>query len=205
VPRKEALTPRHPVPAFSGIPECPDLSLPPPPAFPSAQTLHRLRAQVLAQPDLQVDIFSIVDAMVVRFEAAKEEMAAAQGGVWENDTWDLAAEHTKIKKLKIEKWCEINAIVVGKGRNPLADAFNGIDGGTEGNINILGGQTIDSLDWPVPSNDPDIMHWESNLFDEIMRDFPTGVLLDTSGDWGAGVLDGMGLMGEPAIGEDVQH
>jgi hypothetical protein len=208
-PQKEASTPRQLVPAFSGFPECPDLSLPQPPASSSApaisvQTLNTLRAQVLAQPGLQVDIFGIVDAMVVRFEAAKKEMAAAQGGVWENDTWDLAAEHIKMKKLRVEKWCEIVEIVTDKGRNRLTNASNGVDEGSGGTLSMLGGRSIDCLDWLVSSNDQENRHWESDLFDDIMRDIHPGVLLDTSDDWNTGVLNDMVLMGGPSIEEDVQ-
>ena len=209
-PRKEASIPPQPVPAFSGVPACPDLSLPQPPVSPSgaaisAQILDMLRAKVMAQPGLQVDILGIADAIVVRFEAAKKEMAAAQGGVWENDTWDFAAEHIKIKKLRVEKWCEIVATVVGRRRNRLIDASNGVDEGSEGTMNMLEGQSIDCLDWLVPSNDQENRYWESDMFDEIMRDIHTGVLLETSGDWGTDVLDDMGLMGGPSIGKGVQN
>ena len=196
-PRKEESTPSQTVPAFSGVPECPDLSLPQPSASPfnstiSAQTLSALRAHVLTQPGLQIDIFGIVDAMVIRFEAAKKEMAAAKGGVWENDTWDLAAEHIRRKKLRLEKWCEIVAIVVEKERIRLTDASNGVDEESGGTMNMLGGRSFDCFDWLVSSNDQENTHWESDLFDEIMRDIHTGGLLGTPGDWGTGVLDDMG-------------
>ncbi|CZT49926.1 uncharacterized protein RSE6_10832 [Rhynchosporium secalis] len=39
-----------------------------------------------------------------RFEAAKSEMSAAQGGVWKNSFWDLAAEKLRMKRIRIEKW-----------------------------------------------------------------------------------------------------
>lgn len=179
-PRKEASTPRQPVPAFSGVPECPDLSLPHHPASPSApaisaQILDALRAEVLAQPGLQVNIFGIVDAMVVRFDTAKKEMAAAQGVTWENDTWDLAAEHIKMKKLKIEKWCEIVAIVAGgKGKHQLTDTSTGVDEEGGVTMNMVGGQSIDCLNWLASSNDQENRHWESDLFDENHEGYSHG-------------------------------
>jgi hypothetical protein len=195
--RKEIPTPLRVVPAFSGVPECPDLSIPRPTGSPStstisAQTLNTLRSQVLAQPSLQVDIFGTVDAMVIRFEAAKKEMAAAQGGAWENDTWDLAAEHLKMKRLRLEKWCEIVAIVASKKRLRSVDASNSINEESGRILNMSGGRTINYFDWPVLSYDQGNMHWESDLFDELMRDIHPEGLLDTSGDWGTGILDNIG-------------
>lgn len=203
--RKETTTPLRLVPAFSGVPECPDLSVLQHPGLPSStsaissQTLNTLRSQVLAQPSLQVDVFGIVDAMVIRCEAAKKEMAAATGGVWENDTWDLAAEHLKMKRLRLEKWCEIVALVESKERLRSVDASNSINEESGRILNMAGGQTINYLDWPLSSNDQGNMHWESDLFDEIMRDVHPEALLDTPGDWGTGILGNMGSLGEPSI------
>jgi hypothetical protein len=201
---KETTIPLKSVPAFSGVPECPDLSLPQPPALPSTsaistQALSTIRAQVLAKENLQVDIFSIVDAMVIRLEATKKEMAAAQGGVWKNNIWDLAAEHIKMKKLKVEKWCEVVAMVAGKERIRLTNASNTVDEESGWTTNALGGQSIDCFDWLVSCNDQQNTHWESDLFDEIMMDIHTGGPPDTSGDWGTGVLDDMGLWDGPSI------
>jgi hypothetical protein len=193
---KDATIPRQPIPAFSGVPACPDLSLPQRSVSASisavsAQALNTLRAQVLAQPGLHVDIFGILDAMVVRFEAAKKEMAASQGVVWENDTWDLAAEQIKMKKVRVQKWCETIAIVAGEGRNRLTDTSNVVGEGGGETTNMLGGQGIGDLEWLVSNSDQDNRQWEIDLFDEMMGDIHTGVLLDTSGGWDIGVLDDM--------------
>lgn len=130
--------------------------------------------------------------MVIRCEAAKKEMAAAQGVVWENDTWDLAAEHLKMKRLRLEKWCEIVAIVASKERLRSVDASSSINEESGRILNMPGGPTINYFDWPVSSNDPGNIHWESDLFDEIMKDIHPEGLLDTPGDWGTGILDNMG-------------
>ncbi|KAL2072438.1 hypothetical protein VTL71DRAFT_11781 [Oculimacula yallundae] len=52
----------------------------------------------------QINILEILSSMATRFEAAKEEMSAAQGGLWKNGIWDLAARKCRLKGLRIEKW-----------------------------------------------------------------------------------------------------
>ncbi|RDW63649.1 hypothetical protein BP6252_11194 [Coleophoma cylindrospora] len=209
-PRKEVSISRQTVPYFSGVPECPDLSLSQPPTSPSTsavsvQILDSLRAKIPAQPHLQVDLFGIIDAIIIRFEAAKKEMAAAHGGAWENDTWDLAAEHMKMKKLKVEKWCEIVATVESRGRTRMADTSNSVGEGSGGTMNMLEGRNTDYFDWLIPSNDRENEHWESNLFDEIMSDVHMGVFFDTSGDWSTGIEDDMGLTDGSSIEEGAQN
>lgn len=182
------------IPAFSGIRACPDLNVPQPPASEasaptvSAQTLNTLRAQVLAEPGLCVDVFGILDAMAVRFEAAKKEVTIAQGRVWENDTWDLAAKQIKIKKSKIEKWCQMVAAAAGEGRNRPTDTANAVDEGSGETMNMSGEQSIAGLEWVVSDNGRESMQWESDLFDGIMMDIDLGATFDTYGSWGTDIL-----------------
>lgn len=185
--------PRLVPPAFSGVPECPDLSVPQPQqpstsaiSAISSQTLNTIRPQILAQPSLQIDIFGIIDAMAIRCEAASKEMAAATGGVWENDTWDLAAEHLKVKRVRLEKWCEIVAIVAASNGERLVDDLNSVNEESGRVLSMLGGRaSCNYFDWPVSGNEQGYMHWENELFDELMRDIhPESGLLDIPGDWG---------------------
>ncbi|KIW22422.1 uncharacterized protein PV07_12309 [Cladophialophora immunda] len=125
--RKEATTLLQPLPSFIGVPPCPELVAPQPPASASdsscyAQTiLNLLRSEVFAQPQLRVDALGIAEAMAGRFESAKNEMAAAHGGVWENDLWDAAAQQMRMKKARVEKWCESAGAAGIDGENqPLA-------------------------------------------------------------------------------------
>ncbi|KAH8714853.1 hypothetical protein GQ44DRAFT_408067 [Phaeosphaeriaceae sp. PMI808] len=165
-------------PALSGVPSCPDLSLPRPPAslptqVVSAQILNTLRAKVTAQPNLQVDVLGILDTMAARFEAAKKEMAAAQGVDWENDTWDFAAEHLKMKKARVEKWCEMVAMTAGEGRSPLADAHDSVYEGSREAINMSPGRSVDDFGWVTSGYEWDNMQWENAMFDEILQDIHT--------------------------------
>lgn len=194
VPQKESTVPWRPTPALSGVPSCPDLSLPRPPASASAQVvsaeiLNTLRAKVAAQPNLQVDILGIFDAMAARFEAAKREMAAAQGVDWDNDTWDFAAEHLKMKKARVEKWHEMVAMAAaGEGRSPLTDAHDSVGQGSREGANVLAGRSVDGFEWLTSGYDVDSMQWESAMFDEIMRDIHTEAV-SKSIDGNAGMLD----------------
>jgi hypothetical protein len=178
VPQKDFTVPWQPLPALSGVPSCPDLSLPRPPAsiptqVVSAQILNTLRAKVAAQPSLQVDVLGILDLMAARFEAAKKEMAAAQGVDWENDTWDFAAEHLKMKKARVEKWCEMITMAAGEGRSPLTDAHDSVYEGRREAINMLPGRSVDDFGWLTSGYEWDNMQWESAVFDEILQDIHT--------------------------------
>jgi hypothetical protein len=178
VPQKEFTVPWQPTPALSGVPSCPDLSLPRPPAsLPTqvvpAQILNTLRAKVEAQPNLQVDVLGILDTMAARFEAAKKEMAAAQGVDWENDTWDFAAEHLKMKKARVEKWCETVAMAAGQERSRLTDAHDSVYEGSREAINLLPGRSVDDFGWLTSGYEWDSMQWESAMFDEILQDIHT--------------------------------
>lgn len=189
VPHKESAVPLQPTPALSGVPSCPDLSLPRHTASASTkvvsnQILNTLRAEVKAQPSLQIDILSILDTMAGRFEAAKKEIAAAQGLDWENDTWDFAAEHSKMKKVRIEKWSNIVAMAVAEARSPPTDAHNSV---YEGSINMVTGRSVDDFEWATSGFNEDNMLWESAMFDEILRDIHTGAAFK-SVDWNSGML-----------------
>lgn len=153
----------------------------------SAQILNALRAKVTAQPNLQVDILGILDTMAARFEAAKKEMAAAQGVDWENDTWNFAAEHLKMKKARVEKWREMVAMAAGEGRSPLTDAYDSVYEESRDAINMLAGRSVDGFEWATSGYDWDNMQWESAMFDEIMRDIHTGAVFK-SADWNTGML-----------------
>ncbi|KAF2675696.1 hypothetical protein K458DRAFT_437813 [Lentithecium fluviatile CBS 122367] len=177
VSQKEFTGPWKPTPALSGVPSCPDLSLPRPPAslfaqVASAQILNTLRAKVAAQSHLQVDVLGILDTMGARFEAAKKEMAAAQGVDWENDTWDFAAEHLKMKKARVEKWCEMVAMAAGRG-SPLTDAHDSVYEESREAIDTLPERGVDDFGWVASGYDWDNMQWESVMFDEILQDIHT--------------------------------
>lgn len=165
-------------PALSGVPGCPDLGLPKSPASPSAhvvsaQILNALRANIAAQLHLQVDVLSILDAMAARFQATKREMVAAQGVDWENDTWDFAAEHTKLKKARIEKWCEMIVQAASRGGLSTIDADDNVREGSRDAVDKLPEWSVDDFGYMTSGLDWDNMQWESFMFDEILRDIHT--------------------------------
>lgn len=187
--RTEANTPLQSLPAFVGVPPCPELVVPQPPASASdsirfAQaTLDMLRAEVFAQPELCVDVLGIAEAMAVRCEAARKEMAAAQGGVWENDMWDAAAQQMWMKKARVEKWCE-------------AAAVTGPDRENQPHVSLAGcGETMNMpVGWSSErfgsQDDQNSWQWESDMFNGIDCDAD---FLDM--DWSAEEIGDMTLMG----------
>lgn len=169
----------QPTPSLSGVPPCPDLSLPRPSASQSthaasAQILDTLRANIAKQPDLQIDILGVFDTMAARFEAAKREMTAAQGLDWENNTWDFAAKHMKMKKARVEKWCGVVNSAAASGINPLTDSDVTIHEERQQAMSLVPGQNVDDFEWASSSYGWDNMQWESAIFDEILRDIHNG-------------------------------
>lgn len=184
--QKEFTAPWQQLPALNGVPPCPDLSVqrPPVPATAqvvSAQILNALRAQIMTQPNLQVDIFGVLDIMVARFEAAKKEMAAAQGVDWENETWDFAAEQMKMKKAQIEKWRDVVTTATAEGGTDADHTINEWRAETANHV--------EDFEWLTPGFDLENMQWESAMFDEIMQDMPIGgAVFKSSVDRNTGLL-----------------
>ncbi|CAK7227030.1 hypothetical protein SBRCBS47491_006431 [Sporothrix bragantina] len=159
-----AYVPRPRYPAFMGIPSCPTLDVSSRPTIISGEmavaaqaALDMIRAAVYTQPELRLDTLGIADAMVVRFESAQKEIAAAQGGVWKNDTWNAAGDQMRIKKFKIEQWIEI-----------ASKAGADIDS-VPLNFGPLAGELYQEFKWPT------------ELPEGIELEFST--LLDSSNDW----------------------
>ncbi|CAH0027630.1 unnamed protein product [Clonostachys rhizophaga] len=201
--------PKQVLPAMSGIPECPELSSIEPPISHSSATmptqpLDSLKAKVLEQADLRIDVFGLLDSMTVRFESASKEMEAAQGGTWNNNTWDVAADHIRIKKAKIEKWCEITAAVGNEGRGGQSNQVNGlVETPREFRDREMATEwRMDGFEWHVPVEGQENGQWEAELFDEIMMDADISAFLDAPGIWGPDALDDMGATGRLATAND---
>lgn len=174
------------VPAMSGVPECPDLNSiqPPVPTSPTVltQPLHALKLQVLEQPDFRIEVFAVLDSAIARFEAASREIEAAQGVVWDNNTWNVAADHLRIKKMKIEKWCEIASAAMSKGQSKPTSAVNNSMVGRNGEATVGdGGEWPMDLDWLGSGEGQNLEQWQTNLFDGIMMSDDMGAFLDFSG------------------------
>ncbi|RYP66727.1 hypothetical protein DL770_008745 [Monosporascus sp. CRB-9-2] len=84
----------------------------PDPTIPAA--VSAIKAHFLAQPELQIDILGILQAMVTRFEGARREVGQRQGGAWENNMWELAAKKISLTRLKLERWADIVASMGGE-------------------------------------------------------------------------------------------
>ncbi|KFA81256.1 hypothetical protein S40288_09987, partial [Stachybotrys chartarum IBT 40288] len=188
--RKDVTTSLPPLPAFIGVPPCPELVIPQPSMSASVSTcfaqatLDMLRAEVFRQPELRVDVLGIAAAFAVRCETAKKEMAAAQGGVWENDMWDAAAQQMWMKKGRVGKWCE-NAVVANNDREnqPLILPEHG----EAANMPMLwSSEAFESQDgqgnW----------QWANDAFDEMDYD---PAFFNMSQDWSVDEMGDMALMG----------
>jgi hypothetical protein len=78
---------------------------------PDTETLNptkisALKAKIIAQPEMKIDTLGILNAMVMRFEAAKREISAAHGVLWKNDTWDLVAKKLRSKISSLIEYTE---------------------------------------------------------------------------------------------------
>jgi hypothetical protein len=194
--QKEFAAPWQQLPALNGVPPCPNLSVQSPP-FPaaaqvvSAQILNALRAQIMTQPNLQVDILGVLDTMVARFEAAKKEMTAAQGVDWENETWDFAAEHMKMKKARVDKWRDVVTTAAAEWRTDADHTINEWRGETANHV--------EDFEWLTPGFNLENMQWESAMFDEIMQDMHTGgAVFNSSVGWNTALLVDIGSGSGPS-------
>ncbi|KAH7304327.1 hypothetical protein B0I35DRAFT_445530 [Stachybotrys elegans] len=174
--------PYQKMPAFMGVPPCPDLVVPQTASASGSVsgqiTLNMLRAQITARPELRVDLLGIAAATATRFEAARTEMAAAQGVVWRNETWDAAAAHMRSKRARVAEWCEIAmAAKSDDGEMEPLSLFHGDE-----DTSMLPRWGFDSLnqDW----------HWEGDGFGGT--DLDDGVIHDAFGGW---ITNGMGDLG----------
>ncbi|KAK9236191.1 hypothetical protein V1525DRAFT_407825 [Lipomyces kononenkoae] len=142
-----------------------------------------VRAQVSLQPELQIDILGILEAMVVRFEIATKEMSAAQGSSWKNEIWDLVAEKLKVKRVKLKKWWEIVAKVgVEGGLSKKYQPADRSDGGEDESCVATGNETAAWFEPPFRNgNDQDNWQWASDLFDGMNIDHLS--FFDGPGDW----------------------
>lgn len=67
-----------------------------------------LKAKLLAQPGLNLDIIGILARLSQRFEQVHKELTEEGGrGAWHNDVWYLCAKKMLITRAKLEKWAEI--------------------------------------------------------------------------------------------------
>ena len=199
--QKDAVMPRQPVPAFSGLPACPDLSLPQPYGPSSGQMLGTLRADILARPELQFDVFAVLGTMATRFESAKKEMAAAHGGAWENDTWDLAADHINLKSFRVQKWCETISTGTSCGANWPSDGHGRYDVDGRTAVTTSQEQSISDLEWFGSSNYQEYVQWETSLFNDIMAGIESRANCDTDSR-GTVARDDAGSTGRVQVTEE---
>ncbi|ROV94993.1 hypothetical protein VMCG_08298 [Cytospora schulzeri] len=78
------------------------------PSIPSA--VASLRAKLLTQPGLNLDIVGILARLAQRCEQVHKELTEEdRGGNWHNDVWYICAKKILIARAKLEKWAEIIA------------------------------------------------------------------------------------------------
>ncbi|KAI2604640.1 hypothetical protein GGR54DRAFT_454610 [Hypoxylon sp. NC1633] len=164
------------------------------PAIPAA--LRAIRSHLISQPELQIDVLGIIQAMATRFEQAREEGERQSGAGWENDIWDMAARKIKGTRLKLERWAELVAAAGSESRKPEASSA---DSNVTGEP-YLDGQGMEG-NWPVessgidtcvqPSNDgwDPGASWANDFFDGLGLD--QNFFFDGSGDYGAVVLNSL--------------
>ncbi|PVH87891.1 hypothetical protein DL98DRAFT_566293 [Cadophora sp. DSE1049] len=75
----------------------------------------------ISDAEEEIGVLSILYIIATRFEAAKTEMSAAQGGVWKNGIWDLAAKKIRMKRSRIEKWWLTVESAGGEGKFRIVD------------------------------------------------------------------------------------
>lgn len=171
-------------PALSGVPSCPELGLSNSSTTASIQDasahiLRSLRVDIATQINLQINILDIFDTMASRFGAAQKEMTMAQGLEWENNTWDFAAKHLKMKKIRVVKWREAVVMAAGERASLLISASGGDNRGSEEAMDM------EDFEWVASNYSGNSLQWENSLFDEILGDIHVGNAFKSI-DWNAG-------------------
>ncbi|RYP33451.1 hypothetical protein DL767_004729 [Monosporascus sp. MG133] len=186
----------------------------PDPTIPAA--VSAIKAHFLAQPELQIDILGILQAMVTRFEGARREVGQRQGGAWENNMWELAAKKISLTRLKLERWADIVASMGGEAllnRNRYDHHHYSDDASTaeeeESDLSessVEKSYPIDCLEAVCHTNAPQAhglpallphqggwqpsQSWANDLFDGLGLD--QNFFFDGPGDYGTVVLNSMG-------------
>ncbi|KAI1404292.1 hypothetical protein F4819DRAFT_136640 [Hypoxylon fuscum] len=166
------------------------------PAIPVA--VRAIRNHLLSQPELQIDVPAILQAMATRFEQAREASSKQSGDdvAWENDIWDMAARKIKGTRAKLERWAELVAISGAENREPEPTGVNDTR-----EPEMAGGQGMEG-NWPMNSQGMDVCvqlnqgewnsdsPWMNDFFEEMGLD--QNFFFDGPGDYGTVVLDSLG-------------
>ncbi|RYO75998.1 hypothetical protein DL766_005384 [Monosporascus sp. MC13-8B] len=185
----------------------------PDPTIPAA--VSAIKAHFLAQPELQIDILGILQAMVTRFESARREVGQRQGGTWENNMWELAAKKISLTRLKLERWADIVASMGGEAllnRSRYDHHHHSEDGSTPEEEEDLSEPSVEKS-YPIEGLEavchthPPQAHglpampphqegwqpsqsWANDLFDGLGLD--QNFFFDGPGDYGTVVLNSLG-------------
>lgn len=188
----------------------------PDPSIPAA--VSAIKAHFLAQPELQIDILGILQAMVTRFEGAQRDVAERYQTPWENNMWDLAAKKISLTRLKLERWADIVAsmggeALLGRSRYDTATASEGSTADDSDMadqpsvektypVEALEDQTAQVPQQALNSLPPTMMQpyhqegwqptqsWANDLFDGLGLD--QNFFFDGPGDYGTVVLNSLG-------------
>lgn len=180
------------------------------PAIPAA--VRTIRSHLLSQPELQIDVPGILQAMASRFEHAREtsEKHDRHGEEWENDIWDMAAKKINGTRLKLERWAQLVAAAGGEGRRPdqqqqqhpagagdPSDLSNG--GAGQGQSSMEGGWAPMPAGIDIFAQQPAMERWSPGV--SWANDFFEGLGMDQNfffdgpGDFGGTVMNGLEATG----------
>lgn len=186
-----------------------------------SKAITALRAKLMAQPDLTLDIIGILGQIHDNFEQVNQETSKGGDGVWKSTIWDLGAKKVLITRAKLERWAEfiasggsINATSNqarpgysdGAGQDydlGTSDAMEGIRL-THGasfatpsqqleSASLSQGQPYSASSTCVPESEgwQTNSGWSKDLFDQI----DPSLWFDDIGDWG---IVGMDTTGNPS-------
>ncbi|KAI0170013.1 hypothetical protein GGR52DRAFT_492021 [Hypoxylon sp. FL1284] len=162
--------------------------------------VRAIRSHLLSQPELQIDVPAVFQAMAARFEQARPASEKQSGGArWDNDIWDLAAKKIRETCLKLERWAELVAAAGAENRRPhssttanaAGEPYSADNHGAEATwpVDTQGMDTcVNEEDWS--SNNP----WGNDFFDALGLD--QNFFFDAPGDYySTAVLNSLGPSG----------
>ena len=136
-------------------------------------------AEILAQPELQINAPSLLEQMQLRVESARKEMKAAHGR-WDNTKWDLAGAKLRLARARLKKLSEIVDAVGGEAL--LLRKYSGPDDGTSLKSMIGSDEDGGRIRDPAEINSNSVLpNSGGSSWTNIQGDY----------DWAGDMLDGM--------------
>lgn len=167
------------------------------PRLPAA--VATLRAQLKAQPGLNLDVTGILSGVCSRFEEANATLrvASTDPTIWDQNLWSMSALKVKITRAKLERWAEIVAArteALKLDDDDQDTSMNDPRGPETGQSSTDGSEAFMSTH--IPSDPMETSNWNAGTpwTSDMLQGVDPSVWFDGYLDWGAVIMNSMGTL-----------